>query len=54
MAAYLLLGVLAWTTLSDDKFRYVTVAVLAMFAVRTLVHRRGAEPIGGENDESVK
>ena len=51
MAAYLLLGVLAWTTLSDEKFRYVTVAILAMFAVRTLVHRRDTESIAEENDE---
>ena len=51
MAAYLLLGVLAWTTLSDEKFRYVTIAILAMFAVRTLVHRRDAESIAEENDE---
>jgi len=51
MAAYLLLGVLAWTTLSDEKFRYVTVAILAMFAVRTLVHRRGTEDAAGENDK---
>ncbi|MGA2905349.1 MAG: hypothetical protein ABSD98_16090 [Candidatus Korobacteraceae bacterium] len=33
--AYLVLAVLAWTTLSDPKFKYATVAILAMFAVRT-------------------
>ena len=51
MAAYLLLGVLAWATLTDEKIRYITVAILAMFAVRTLVHRRGTEHVAGENDE---
>ncbi len=35
LAAYVALAVLAWTTLSDPKFRYATVAILAMFAVRT-------------------
>jgi len=33
--AYALLAALAWTTLSDEKFRLGTLAVLAMFAVRT-------------------
>ena len=32
---YAVLAALAWTTLSDPKFRYATVAILAMFAVRT-------------------
>ena len=35
MAVYAVLAVLAWTTLSDPKFRYATIAVLAMFAIRT-------------------
>ena len=34
-AVYVALAVLAWSTLSDPKFRYATVAVLAMFALRT-------------------
>ena len=32
---YAVLAVLAWTTLSDPKFKYATLAILAMFAVRT-------------------
>ena len=35
IAIYAVLAVLAWTTLSDPKFKYATVAVLAMFALRT-------------------
>ncbi|HKD86203.1 MAG TPA: hypothetical protein VKB58_15740 [Terriglobales bacterium] len=35
MGAYAVLAALAWTTLSDPKFRYATLAILAMFAVRT-------------------
>ena len=34
-AVYVALAALAWTTLSDPKFKYATVAVLAMFALRT-------------------
>jgi hypothetical protein len=34
-AIYAALGALAWTTLGDPKFKYATVAVLAMFALRT-------------------
>jgi hypothetical protein len=34
-AVYAALAALAWTTLSDLKFKYATVAVLAMFALRT-------------------
>ena len=40
MSAYGLLAALAWFTLDDQKVRLVTVAILAMFAVRTLVRRR--------------
>ena len=35
MGAYALLAVLAWTTLSDPKFRLGTLAILGMFALRT-------------------
>ncbi len=32
---YAVLAVLAWTTISDQKFKLATLAILAMFAVRT-------------------
>ncbi len=35
LGAYAVLAVLAWTTLSDPKFKFATLAILAMFAVRT-------------------
>jgi len=35
LGAYALLAVLAWTTLSDPKFKFATLAILAMFALRT-------------------
>jgi hypothetical protein len=39
-AAYVVLGVLAFTTLSDQRIRMGTLAVLAMFAVKTWVRRK--------------
>ena len=36
LAAYAVLAVLAATTISDQKFKLATLAVLAMFAIRTL------------------
>jgi hypothetical protein len=35
LAIYAVLAALAWTTLSEPKFRYATVAILALFALRT-------------------
>jgi hypothetical protein len=35
LVVYGVLAALAWTTLSDQKFRLAAVAILAMFAVRT-------------------
>jgi len=40
IAAYVVLGVLAYTTLSDQRIRLVTLAILAMFAVKTWVRRK--------------
>jgi hypothetical protein len=42
LGAYVVLAVLAWTTISDQKIRLVTLAILAMFAVKTLLHRKDA------------
>jgi hypothetical protein len=33
--AYAVLGLLAWTTISEPRFRLGTIAILAMFALRT-------------------
>ena len=40
MVAYAVLAVLAWSTLADEKLRLATLAVLALFAVKTLVRRK--------------
>ena len=39
-AAYAVLGVLAYKTLPDERVRLMTFAILALFAVRTFLHRR--------------
>ena len=50
MAAFSALALLAWTTLADEKLRLVTLAVLAMFAVKTLLFRKRIE--GSSEEES--
>ena len=37
---FVALGLLAWFTLPDDKVRGLTLALLAMFAVKTWLHHR--------------
>jgi hypothetical protein len=49
MAAFAALGVLAWNTLSDQRIRLVTLALLAMFALKTWVRRKEASPADGED-----
>jgi hypothetical protein len=44
MAAFVALGILAWTTLSDQRIRLVTLAILAMFALKTWVRRKEVSP----------
>ena len=43
LAVFAVLAVLAWTTISDQKFKLATVAVLAMFALRTWTWGRKQE-----------
>jgi hypothetical protein len=40
LAAYGVLAALTWTTISDAKLRVATLAVLALFAVKTILRRR--------------
>jgi membrane protein implicated in regulation of membrane protease activity len=40
LAIYGLLALLVWLTLPDQKIRGLTLALLAMFAVKTWLHRR--------------
>jgi hypothetical protein len=40
LTLYGLLGILAWFTLPDQRIRFVTLALLAMFAFKSWVHHR--------------
>ena len=42
LGVYVLLGILAWSTLGDSRVRAVTFAILGLFAVKTWLHRRDA------------
>ena len=50
LAAYVVLAVLSWNTISDSRIRLATLAVLAMFALKSFLHRKGAVH-GAERDE---
>ena len=40
MVAYAVLAILSWNTIADEKLRLATLAVLALFAVKTVVRRK--------------
>ena len=48
LAAYVILAVLVWTTITDEKLRLATLAVLALFAVKTVVRRHDVMHPDGE------
>jgi hypothetical protein len=50
MVAYVAIAVLAWNTLTDEKLRLATMAVLALFAVKTVVRRRDVIPPDAKAD----
>jgi hypothetical protein len=55
LAAYVAIGVLAWSTLGDTRIRLATLAILAMFAVKTVVRRKDAmHPDDSKNVEQQK
>jgi hypothetical protein len=54
LAAYLVLGVLVWSTIADSRIRLATLAILGMFAVKTWIRRKDAGPLaeGSDADEN--
>ena len=40
LIAYVALGVLTWATIGDRRIRGITLAILAMFAVKSWVRRK--------------
>ena len=51
LVAYVGLAGLAFTTLTDTRIRLATLAILAMFAVKTWVRRGDVMHPGGESGE---
>ncbi len=50
LIAYVILGALAYTTLSDQKIRAATLLILALFAVKTWVRRKDVLHPDGESE----
>jgi hypothetical protein len=49
LIAYLVLGVLAFATLSDSRIRLLTLLILAMFAFKSWVRRKDVMHPDGES-----
>jgi hypothetical protein len=54
LVAFVALGVLAWTTISDPRIRLATLAILVMFAVKTWVRRKDLMHPGKGSDVEHK
>ena len=50
-AAFVILGLLTYTTISDERIRLTTFVILALFAVKTWLHRNDARD-RAETDEN--
>jgi len=40
LIAYVVLGVLTWLTITDSRIRGITLAILALFAVKSVLRRK--------------
>ncbi len=50
MIAYVVLGVLTWTTITDTKLRAGTLVILGLFAFKSWVRRNDTMHPDGESD----
>jgi hypothetical protein len=50
MIAYVVLGLLTWTTISDTKFRTATLVILGLFALKSWIKRNEVLHPDGESD----
>ena len=50
LVAYVVLGILTWMTISDSRIRGITLAILAMFAVKSWVRRKDVMHSDKESD----
>jgi hypothetical protein len=48
LIAYVVLGVLTWMTISDSRIRALTFAILALFAVKSVLKRKDVLHSDGE------
>jgi len=51
MVAFVILGVLTWTTIDDEKIRYGTTAILALFAMKTWLRRNDTMQPNGSDEK---
>jgi hypothetical protein len=50
LIAYVVLGILTWATISDHRIRGVTLAILAMFAVKSWLRRKDVLHRDGDSE----
>ena len=50
MAAYVVLGGLVWATIQDQRIRLATLAILALFAVKSVLRRNDVLHADKESD----
>ena len=50
LAAYVALGILAWTTIEDQRVRLMTLAILGLFAFKTYLRRNEVLHSGSSED----
>ena len=52
LIAYVVLAVLTWLTITDTRIRAITVAILVLFAVKSVLRRKDVmHPDGGRDGE---
>ena len=51
LVAYIVLGVLTWTTITDEKVRLATLLILALFAVKTVLRRKDVMHTDGDDSK---
>ena len=52
LAVFAVLGVLAWATISDQRIRLATLAILGMFALKSWFRRKDAP--GSNRDTDIR
>ncbi len=53
LIAYVVLGVLTWATISDARIRAATLAILALFAVKSILRRKDVLRPDGESERNA-